>query len=251
MSSPTSCRRTFRCSHRRSAPATLQRRVQVVHRPRARAVQSELGRAITDEQLGMQMDDAIRRVAARMAEPRPRAGRAACRAPADDRRQRSRDPRRFVGTLRERADLRRLVRTLTAQGRMARWILTALPIGDRTGVLGFQPDMFSPMIHSGGGQVAFVIAAVMVGLGSMSSRRSSKSRSDMILLLLLAFTLLGLSAALVLRAARAEPCTRTGDARPGRCVRLWRRRHPERQSRHNGLTSSSLPSGSELSSKGA
>ena len=33
-----------------------------------------------------------------------------------------------VETIRERADLRRLVQTLTAQGRMARWILTALPI---------------------------------------------------------------------------------------------------------------------------
>ena len=29
-----------------------------------------------------------------------------------------------VGTIRERAEIRRLVRTLTAQGRMARWILT-------------------------------------------------------------------------------------------------------------------------------
>ena len=33
-----------------------------------------------------------------------------------------------VGTIRERAEMRRLVRTLTAQGRMARWILTALPV---------------------------------------------------------------------------------------------------------------------------
>ena len=33
-----------------------------------------------------------------------------------------------VGTIRERAEIRRLVGTLTAQGRMARWILTALPI---------------------------------------------------------------------------------------------------------------------------
>ena len=31
--------------------------------------------------------------------------------------------------VRTRQELRRLARTLTAQGRMARWILTALPIG--------------------------------------------------------------------------------------------------------------------------
>src|SRR5205823_7998350 len=33
-----------------------------------------------------------------------------------------------VGTIRDRQDVRRLLKTLTAQGRMARWILTGLPI---------------------------------------------------------------------------------------------------------------------------
>jgi len=128
---------------------------------------SELGRAITDERLGMQIDDAIRRVAARMSSrdleqvallaelQRTSGGNAAEILDV------------VVGTLRERADLRRLVRTLTAQGRMARIVLTLLPIGTALAFWAIQPDMFSPMIHSSGGQFAFVIAAIMVGLGSM------------------------------------------------------------------------------------
>ena len=35
---------------------------------------------------------------------------------------------RVIETVRGRMELRRLVRTLTAQGRLSRWILTALPV---------------------------------------------------------------------------------------------------------------------------
>ena len=34
----------------------------------------------------------------------------------------------MIETVRGRMELRRLVRTLTAQGRFSRWILTALPL---------------------------------------------------------------------------------------------------------------------------
>ncbi len=132
---------------------------------------SELSRAITDEQLGMPMDDAIRRVSVRMASrdleqvallaelQRTTGGNAAEILDT------------VVGTLRERADIRRLVRTLTAQGRMARVVLTALPILTGLGFWAIQPNLFSPFVHAGVGQVLFVIAAIMVGLGSMVIQR--------------------------------------------------------------------------------
>ncbi len=89
---------------------------------------SELRRVIADEQLGVPIDEALMRVAERMksrdleqvallAELQRTAGGNAAEV-LDT----------VVETLRDRADLRRLVRTLTAQGRMARWILSALPI---------------------------------------------------------------------------------------------------------------------------
>ncbi len=76
-----------------------------------------------------------------------------------------------VATVRERADIRRLVRTLTAQGRMARWILTALPIVTGLGFWALQPDIVGPMWRSSGGQIALVIAAGMVAAGSFFIQR--------------------------------------------------------------------------------
>ena len=76
-----------------------------------------------------------------------------------------------VATIRERAEVRRLVRTLTAQGRMARWILTALPIVTGLAFYVIQPQMMKPMLAATGGQVALVLAAFMVATGSMVIQR--------------------------------------------------------------------------------
>ena len=88
---------------------------------------SELRRAVADEQLGVPMESALLSVAERMKNgdleqvalvaslQRETGGNTA--AVLDT----------VVDTVRERFELRRLVRTLTAQGRMTRWILIGLP----------------------------------------------------------------------------------------------------------------------------
>ncbi len=127
---------------------------------------SELRRAIADEQIGVPIDEAVRRVAERMksrdleqvallAELQRTAGGNAAEV-LDT----------VVETIRERADLRRLIRTLTAQGRMARWILSALPIVAALGLAALQPDAVTPLIQTGTGQAMLVVAAVMVVTGS-------------------------------------------------------------------------------------
>lgn len=129
--------------------------------------QSELRRTLTDEQLGVPMEEAIRRVAERMqsrdleqvaliAELQRTVGGNAAEV-LDV----------VVETLRERADLRRLVSTLTAQGRLARWILSALPpaAGLLFGLV--QPAAVMPLIHSSTGQLALVFAAFLVTSGSL------------------------------------------------------------------------------------
>ena len=76
-----------------------------------------------------------------------------------------------VGTIRERAEIRRLVATLTAQGRMARWILTALPIV-LTGFLWLvHPDVMANFFGSSNGQIALLVAALMVAAGSILIQR--------------------------------------------------------------------------------
>ena len=76
-----------------------------------------------------------------------------------------------VFTIRERSELRRLVRTLTAQGRMARWILTALPIALTGALWLMHPAVMGMFFESTSGQVALVVAALMVAAGSALIQR--------------------------------------------------------------------------------
>jgi tight adherence protein B len=128
--------------------------------------QSEFGRAITDERLGIPMEEAIRKVSVRMASRdleqvamlaellRTTGGNAAEVLDV------------IVLTVRERHDIRRLVRTLTTQGRLAKWILTALPIVTGLAFWALQPDIVGPMWQSTVGQFFLLIAAIMVATGS-------------------------------------------------------------------------------------
>lgn len=150
-----------------SFSAALAVMVENSHEPSSR----EFKRAVADDQLGVPMDEAVRRVSERMASrdleqvamlaelQRTTGGNAAEVLDV------------VVATVRERADVRRLVRTLTAQGRMARWILTALPIVTGLAFFLLQPDVMRPMLVSSGGQIAFVIAGLMVAVGSVVIQR--------------------------------------------------------------------------------
>jgi tight adherence protein B len=127
---------------------------------------SEFSRAITDERLGIPLEEAIRKVSVRMVSRdleqvamlaellRTTGGNAAEVLDV------------IVLTVRERHDIRRLVRTLTTQGRMARWILTALPIATGLAFWALQPDIVGPMWRSTIGQLFLLVAAIMVATGS-------------------------------------------------------------------------------------
>jgi tight adherence protein B len=129
--------------------------------------QRELRRALTDDQLGVPPEDALRRVAVRMAsrDVEQVALVAELQRTAGGNAAEVLDT--VVETIRERGDLRRLVRTLTAQGRMARWILTALPVVVASLLWLIQPELMRPLVATSGGQVALVVAALMVTAGSL------------------------------------------------------------------------------------
>jgi tight adherence protein B len=137
----------------------------------AEPARSELARVMQDDQLGVLPEEAIRRLARRMANrdieqvallaelQRTTGGNSAEILDT------------VVGTIRERAEIRRLVRTLTAQGRMARWILTALPVFLTAFLWLVHPDVMARFFTSGGGQVALAVAALMVAAGSVLIQR--------------------------------------------------------------------------------
>jgi tight adherence protein B len=128
--------------------------------------QRELRRVISDDRLGVPMDEALRRVAKRMdsrdleqvalvAELQMTTGGNVAEV-LDV----------VVGTIRDRQDVRRLIRTLTAQGRMARWILIGLPIVSGFFFYLYEPDIVGAFYSKAVGQVFLVFAAILVAIGS-------------------------------------------------------------------------------------
>jgi tight adherence protein B len=141
--------------------------VENAHEP----ARSELQRIVRDDQFGVPPEEAVRRIADRMdnrdleqvallAELQRTAGGNAAEV-LDT----------VVATIRERSELRRLVRTLTAQGRMARWILTGLPIFLASFLWLMHPDLMGILFESTGGQIALVVAALLVAAGSALIQR--------------------------------------------------------------------------------
>jgi tight adherence protein B len=126
----------------------------------------EFGQIVTDDQIGLPIEESARRVAARMqsrdmvqvaliAELQRTAGGNAADV-LDS----------VVATVRERAEVRRLAQTLTVQGRMARWILSILPIVLALLMLMMMPKVMKPLFLSSIGQIALVFAALLVVAGS-------------------------------------------------------------------------------------
>ena len=132
---------------------------------------SELRRVVQDDQLGVAPEVALRRMGERMAnrDLEQVALLAELQRTAGGNSAEVLDT--IVETIRQRGELRRLVRTLTAQGRMARWILTALPFGLTLFLWFMHPDIMGAFFGSTGGQTALLAAVLMVAAGSLLIQR--------------------------------------------------------------------------------
>lgn len=131
----------------------------------------ELRRVLADEQLGIPLVDALNGVTARMksrdfehvaliaALQRETGGNTA--EVIDS----------VTETIRERLDLRRLVRTLTAQGRLSGWVVSALPVVLLLAVSVINPHYIYPLFHRTGGLIGLGFAAVMLVSGFLIIRR--------------------------------------------------------------------------------
>lgn len=132
---------------------------------------AELARVLQDDRLGVLPEDAIRKLARRMANRDIEQVALLAELQRTSGGNSAEILDTVVGTIRERAEIRRLVNTLTAQGRMARWILTALPVV-LTGFLWLvHPDVMANFFRSSNGQIALLVAALMVAAGSLVIQR--------------------------------------------------------------------------------
>jgi tight adherence protein B len=132
---------------------------------------SELARVVQDDRLGVLPEVAMRRLARRMAnrDIEQVALLAELQRTAGGNSAEILDT--VVATVRERAEILRLVRTLTAQGRMSRWILTALPVVLALFLWVSNPDSMNSFVSSNVGQIALVAATLMVVAGSLVIQR--------------------------------------------------------------------------------
>ncbi len=127
----------------------------------------ELARVLQDDRLGVLPEDAIRKLARRMANRDIEQVALLAELQRTSGGNSAEILDTVVSTIRERGEIRRLVRTLTAQGRMARWILTGLPVV-LTGFLWLvHPDVMANFFTSSGGQIALLVATLMVAAGSV------------------------------------------------------------------------------------
>jgi tight adherence protein B len=134
-------------------------------------MRSELQRVVADEQLGMPIQRSLSVVADRMASTDVDQ----LALVAELQRQAGGDMAevidRVAETVRERFDLKRLVETLTTQGRMSRWIVSLLPIGLLL-ILEFEnPHYLHPLVASTAGRVVVGIAAACAVAGSLIIKR--------------------------------------------------------------------------------
>jgi tight adherence protein B len=132
---------------------------------------SEFRRVVADEQLGVALEDALEVVARRMDNTDlDQVGLvAALQRQSGGNMAEVLD--RVTETIRERFELRRMVRTLTAQGRMSRWVVSALPILLLAALAALNPTYLAPLFTTSVGNVLLVVAGLMVVTGSFVIKR--------------------------------------------------------------------------------
>lgn len=132
---------------------------------------SEFQRVVADEQLGVPIDQALHVVVERMEsrELEQVALVAAMQRETGGNTAEVLD--QVTDTIRERFELRRTVQTLTAQGRMSRWVLTLLPLFLLVVITLINPTYMDVLYDSTSGRVLLVLAGVFVAAGSLVIKR--------------------------------------------------------------------------------
>ena len=135
---------------------------------------SEFRRVLQDEQLGVPLDDALMVMARRMQSYDAEQIALVMRLQREAGGNTAEVLDRVAEVIRGRMELRRLVDVLTAQARISRWILTALPMFVLFALIFTGGDYLDPMLNSLIGKIALVFGGIMVLIGSLWIKRIAK-----------------------------------------------------------------------------
>ena len=133
--------------------------------------QSEFRRVMQDEQLGVPIDQALAVMAERMANEDLEQVGLVTRLAREAGGNTAEVLDRVVDNIRGKQELRRLVHVLTAQAKMARWILTALPVVLAGFILVINPSWLDPLFNDVLGNVALVLWVVLLLIGSYTIKK--------------------------------------------------------------------------------
>jgi tight adherence protein B len=132
---------------------------------------TEFERALADEQLGLPIEDGLEVVARRMKSRDLEQVILVARLQRETGGNTAEVLDRVADTVRERGELRRLIASLTVQGRMSRWIVTALPVVLLVLVSAINPRYMEPLFETTGGKLALALAAALLIAGSLAIKR--------------------------------------------------------------------------------
>jgi tight adherence protein B len=130
-------------------------------------MKSEMQRVVADEQLGVPIQNSLGIVAERMASRDVEQLALVAQLQREAGGDAAEVIDRVAETVRERFDLKRLIHTLTMQGRMSRWIVSALPIVVVIAVTLENPHYFHPLTSTVGGRIVLGFAAAWAIAGSL------------------------------------------------------------------------------------
>jgi tight adherence protein B len=134
-------------------------------------VRREFDRAIADERLGIAVEDALDAVGERMDSADMTHVALVAKLQRKTGANSAEVLDRVAATLRERQELRRHIRVLTAQQRMARWVLTALPVGLIVALSLINPEYMAPMFEESSGRILLGIGIFGIVFGSYLLKR--------------------------------------------------------------------------------
>jgi tight adherence protein B len=131
----------------------------------------ELKRAVTDERLGVPFDEALDRVTERMNSEDFHHVAVVANLQRETGGNTAEVVDLVADTIRERLDIKRMVRSLTAQGRLAGLMLSFLPVGMLAAMSAVDPHYVKPLFHQTPGIIALCSAGVMVLIGGLIIRK--------------------------------------------------------------------------------
>jgi tight adherence protein B len=134
-------------------------------------IAGEFGRTSREMQLGLSVDDALRRIVERNASEDLDLLITAVQIHRVVGGNLTEILESIANTIRERVRIKGEIRTLTAQARASGWIISLLPIGLAAVLTVIAPDYFTPMFTQLAGQIMLGVGLLMMGLGILIIRK--------------------------------------------------------------------------------